>query len=136
VSRLKKTAALAAMLLAPTAVVVATPTAALAAAQCTKSVSYQGTWVPASAGGSINCQMGRGAESSAVLQLQHTINTCYPKSVRGDALDTDGNFGPNTQTALTKVQRHIGADDDGVYGPETQSKMKFIHTEAFPLRCL
>lgn len=81
--------------------------------------------VPSTAGGSTTCNMVRGDNSQAVLQLQATMNVCYGKS-----LAEDGDFGGNTYTALRQVQATIGTTVDGQYGPHTRDKMKFMQAES------
>ncbi len=96
-----------------------------AAPQCNSHVVYQEANVP-SAGGSVNCQMGQGAQSEAVLYLQYTLNYCY-----NAGLSQDGEFGPRTRAALIEAQRQAGAARDGVYGPETRSKI--LHRAIGPI---
>ena len=99
---------------------------ATAAPQCTSYAVYHGANVPSvGRGGSVNCQMGQGAQSEAVLYLQYTLNYCY-----GAGLSQDGDFGPRTKAALIAAQRQAGAAPDGVYGPETRSKI--MHRGAPP----
>jgi len=91
----------------------------VAAAWCDGYTSCAGAWVPAHMSPlTVNCEMARGAHSSAVGQLQFSLNRCYGK---GLALDND--FGAATERALREVQRAVGAGVDGRYGPETRSKM-------------
>jgi peptidoglycan hydrolase-like protein with peptidoglycan-binding domain len=92
---------------------------------CRTSI-WQGTsqrtiLVPAAAGW--RCYMGRGANSTAVAALQRSMNTCYA-TVIGAKLRVDGAFGPRTQTALLRVQRHLHIRRDGVYGPQTALAMR------------
>jgi peptidoglycan hydrolase-like protein with peptidoglycan-binding domain len=108
---------------------------ALAAPVCTESRAVRGLWVPSTSSGNLDCVMGRGANSQAVAQLQATINECYLEPRREPLLGVDGDFGGRTETALKRVQGWIGTDRDGVYGKNTRNRMKFIDTEAFPLRC-
>lgn len=115
------------------------PSVASATPVCTKSIAYQGRiWVMASSANSIDCHTQRGNVSNAVVQLQHTMNTCYETQLRNAGvfpLAVDGNFGGNTEKAMKAVQGSIGTSADGVYGPNTRNAMRFIHIEAFPLRC-
>jgi peptidoglycan hydrolase-like protein with peptidoglycan-binding domain len=98
-----------------------------AAPQCTSYAVYHGANVPSvGRGGSVNCQMGQGAQSEAVLYLQYTLNYCY-----NAGLSQDGDFGPRTRAALVSAQRSAGAAADGVYGPETRSKI--MHRGAPPI---
>ncbi|KAJ1328191.1 peptidoglycan-binding protein [Microdochium nivale] len=71
--------------------------------------------------GSVECEMGRGSNSNAVLTLQITLNSkCY-----GYGLEEDGDFGRNTEAALIKAQNKHDAAADGIYGPETRKKMRW-----------
>lgn len=100
-------------------------TSAAAAPTCNSATVYQNALVPSvAATGSVNCVMGQGANSHAVLRLQWNLNTCH-----GKRLAEDGQFGPRTRQALIEVQRSVGARADGVYGPETRSKMLHMIVE-------
>lgn len=123
-------------------VIGAVPSVASATPVCTDSTAYNGPhgqiWVPVSSAGSVDCHTQRGNVSDAVVQLQHTMNTCYETQLRNAGvfpLDVDGNFGGNTERGMKAVQRAIGTSDDGIYGPNTRNAMRFIETEAFPLQC-
>ncbi|HVQ90780.1 MAG TPA: peptidoglycan-binding domain-containing protein [Mycobacteriales bacterium] len=112
---IRKAALLAAAALAlPISLIQAGPASAVP--QCTIDLVWQNAYVPGEDSGSFspNCQMGQGAVSNAVRELQFTLNQCYQKN-----LATDGNFGPATRSALISVQRAAGASADGVYGPQT-----------------
>jgi hypothetical protein len=86
--------------------------------QCTTFAVYHGANVPSTSSGSVTCQMGQGAQSTAVLYLQYTLNYCY-----NAGLSQDGEFGPKTKAALIRAQAAAHAGQDGVYGPETRSKI-------------
>lgn len=83
--------------------------------------------------GTVECEMGRGANSKAVLTLQIALNSkCY-----GYGLKEDGDFGRNTEAALIKAQGRHKAAADGVYGPETRKKMQWnAYNERFVISCL
>jgi hypothetical protein len=97
--------------------------------------------------GSLDCRLARGdstgtdVATSAVFWLQRTLNECY-----GAGLLADGNFGPQTRTAVEAVQRKLGIAQDGVYGPNTRDNMVFytermmahgaLRTDCIPLHRL
>ncbi|HVQ94601.1 MAG TPA: peptidoglycan-binding domain-containing protein [Mycobacteriales bacterium] len=119
---IRKAALLAAAALAvPLGLIPAGP--ASAAPQCTIDLVWQNAFTPGEDSGSFspNCQMGRGAHSNAVGELQSALNTCHHKNI---AVDND--FGPATQSALISVQRALGISADGVYGPQTARAMSHV----------
>jgi peptidoglycan hydrolase-like protein with peptidoglycan-binding domain len=67
--------------------------------------------------------MGLHAHSSAVGQLQTTMNVCY-----GEHLTVDDDFGSLTEAALVRTQKKAGTQADGVYGPNTRKAM--LHQSA------
>lgn len=95
---------------------------------CSWHTLHEEAYVPSvsTTNGSVNCVMGQGAQSTAVFQLQVSLNYCY-----GNNLGQDGIFGPLTRAALINAQRQAGAVADGVYGPETRSKM--LHRAIGPI---
>jgi hypothetical protein len=76
--------------------------------------------------GSVDCVMGQGAQSTAVLYLQYTLNYCY-----FEHLQQDGQFGPLTRDALIRAQRKAGTYPDGVYGPLTRKAI--LHRAIGPI---
>jgi peptidoglycan hydrolase-like protein with peptidoglycan-binding domain len=106
-------------------IVPAVPAAALPT--CNSHIVHDEANVPSVAStGSVDCVMGQGAHSDAVLYLQFSLNYCY-----GAGLVQDGDFGPRTKAALIEAQRQSGAARDGVYGPETRRKM--LHRAIGPI---
>ncbi|WP_199551690.1 peptidoglycan-binding domain-containing protein [Streptomyces sp. N35] len=102
----------------------ATPASAAYAGYCnnqaSKAMSGAGNLVarlPAY-NGNINCQMYKGANSSAVKALQTTLNKCY-----GRSLTEDGVFGDNTRTALIYAQGQEKIGTDGGYGEQTRTNI-------------
>ena len=113
------------------AVLVATPASADATimATCSRTVlvngdSYGENGVPIPSAGSTAsstaCGMAQGAHSSAVAQLQRSLNTCY-----GERLVVDSDFGPATKAALARAQRREGIKADGIYGTQTRNNLEF-----------
>ncbi|MFV2088877.1 peptidoglycan-binding domain-containing protein [Micromonospora sp. LOL_021] len=64
--------------------------------------------------------MAQGAYSSAVRQLQLSLNHCY-----GESLVVDSDFGPATAAALRRAQAIEGITVDGIYGPQTRNAIRF-----------
>lgn len=60
---------------------------------------------------------GRGSESGQVSQLQELLNS------RGQQLEVDGQFGPQTAEAVRAVQAELGVTVDGIVGPETMAAL-------------
>ena len=103
--------------------------ASAATPTCTKTVTYQGAYLPAASNGSVTCLLSRGANSDAVRQLQDSMNDCY--AARLETTDRalwpivqDGDFGGNTEKALRLVQAYVRTTVDGKYGPQTRVKME------------
>jgi hypothetical protein len=99
--------------------------AAAATPQCTTAQiqippSHGGIEVPSDWNGNTRCWMARGNYSDGVRAMQHALRVCY-----GQGIAEDSDYGPRTESALSRVQGMIGAAQDGGYGPETASKMKF-----------
>ncbi|MDR2973217.1 MAG: peptidoglycan-binding protein [Propionibacteriaceae bacterium] len=65
------------------------------------------------------CQMSQGSVSRGVEALQAGLscNSVSPGAV-------DGNWGPNTTTAVRAFQQLKGIAVDGVYGPQTHNAMR------------
>lgn len=68
------------------------------------------------------CIMGRGAQSSAVKEVQRAVNICgaIPKQIQ-----EDGEYGPKTQAAVRYVQKGLKVSVDGVWGPKTGAAMSW-----------
>ncbi|MEN3361576.1 MAG: hypothetical protein V7637_5558 [Mycobacteriales bacterium] len=116
---IRKAALLAAAALAvPLGLIPAGPASAVPT--CVIDLDWQNAFVPGEDTGSFspNCEMGQGAVSNAVAELQSTLNQCYHKS-----LSVDRNFGPLTRSTLIAVQRSLGISADGIYGPQTARAM-------------
>ena len=63
---------------------------------------------------SVNNQvLKRGASGDSVKELQNLLNQ------NGATLAVDGNFGPDTQSAVVNYQRSNGLTVDGMVGNET-----------------
>ncbi|MGW3513127.1 peptidoglycan-binding domain-containing protein [Streptomyces sp. NPDC000994] len=106
--------------IAATAVVVPAGTAS-AAPHCAKGLVTYNIYMPVASDNSLNCTMGRGSYSNAVLALQFNLNLCY-----GAGLAEDKDFGPATEAALKAVQRKEKVAVDGVYGPNTRNAMLWV----------
>lgn len=108
-------------------VMAVTAAPASAAPTCNSIAVYAGIMYVPGVNGSVNssCVMGIGANSGGVVILQTALRLCF-----GQSLSLDGDFGPQTRTALRNVQRSIGVADDGVYGPTTFGRM--ARTRGFP----
>ena len=63
----------------------------------------------------------RGDVSGAVLSVQ--VLLIYKWAVSCGPDGADGDFGPNTETAVKAFQRHYGLEADGVVGPLTWRKL-------------
>jgi murein L,D-transpeptidase YcbB/YkuD len=78
-----------------------------------------------------NCLLTRGDRSDAVRQLQNDMNICYHQQMwdllRKD-VGVDGDFGPETERALRRVQQLSGTAADGEYGPNTRRAMMHQRT--------
>jgi peptidoglycan hydrolase-like protein with peptidoglycan-binding domain len=81
-------------------------------------------WVPTTAGGDGNCQLGVGNQGNAVGKLQLAIHDCYP-DLRGVMGPIDRIYGGDTRDAVIEVQRRSRVDDDGYYGPQTKNAMRW-----------
>ncbi|WP_338316082.1 peptidoglycan-binding domain-containing protein, partial [Streptomyces bohaiensis] len=68
-----------------------------------------------------------GMAGQSVRQIQCLLNHNY-----GNQLDTDGIFGPRTDTAVRAVQRCSGIDVDGHVGPETWRYLDAPRRECTP----
>ena len=62
----------------------------------------------------------RGSRGTQVKRLQMFLNWY------GNNLETDGIFGPATQTAVYQFQKENGLDVDGIVGPRTRKAMKEV----------
>jgi len=76
-------------------------------------------WAPQSSSGTVKCGMKSGDNNKAVWALQDAIVHCYSINI-----GVDGDFGPQTVSALKTVQTRIGASADGEYGPQTAGLIK------------
>jgi hypothetical protein len=81
-------------------------------------------WVPTTADGNGNCQLGVGNQGNAVGKLQLAIHDCYP-DLRGVMGPVDKIYGNGTRNAVAEVQRRSGVADDGYYGPQTKNAMRW-----------
>lgn len=122
-------------------VLVTTGGPALAAPTCTRTTTvqiyyglgYRSVTMPSTGttAASTTCEMGYGAQSSAVSALQRTLNKCY-----GAGLGTpDGIFGTNTRAALRNAQIEAGLTGsgvDGVYGPVTRDRIAHFYADTYP----
>jgi peptidoglycan hydrolase-like protein with peptidoglycan-binding domain len=79
-------------------------------------------WVPTTAAGDGNCQLGVGNQGNAVGKLQLAIHDCYPH-LRGVMGPIDKKYGPDTRDAVIFVQAIEGVKQDGIYGPKTKNAM-------------
>jgi len=93
--------------------IAATPT-------CDAVASFHGAWVPYYDGtpSTVDCNMVRGYNSPAVLQLQRTLSLCYH-----EPLAENGDFDAATETALRRTQRKAGETPNGQYGRATRKVM-------------
>jgi peptidoglycan hydrolase-like protein with peptidoglycan-binding domain len=64
-------------------------------------------------------QVGEGDED-AVAVLQNALARCH-----GEAVDIDGQYGPQTAGAVMAVQSQAGVARDGEYGPATLDVMRW-----------
>jgi peptidoglycan hydrolase-like protein with peptidoglycan-binding domain len=78
-----------------------------------------------------NCLLTRGDRGDAVRQLQNTMSICYHQQLWDllhKDLGVDGDFGPETERALRRVQQLSGTAADGEYGPNTRRAMDHQRT--------
>jgi peptidoglycan hydrolase-like protein with peptidoglycan-binding domain len=141
-------AALAALLTVTIAPMLAQP--ASATSSCTStSVIKQGSLtftIPTIGAGTKNtdCQLLNGNVSSAVHQLQVTLNLCYWNgSTHKNAvhtfrtkLDPDSHFGNLTESALKSAQTFEGIPHDGIYGPQTRMHLHFFAEDGLQGKCV
>ena len=70
------------------------------------------------------CAMGAGqGDDRAVAVLQNALAQC-----NGQAIEVDGEYGPQTARAVAAVQRQMGVAEDGKYGPVTLQVMRWPAT--------
>ncbi|HEX8629962.1 MAG TPA: peptidoglycan-binding domain-containing protein [Catenuloplanes sp.] len=128
------------------AVLTTTPQSASAAPTCTRTATVTAVQdagdlhpfrinVPSTGttAASTSCDMGVGAQSSAVRALQLTLNKCYD----ADLGQPDGIFGTRTRAALRDAQRIAGMSTnqrDGVYGPLTRNRIRHYNGEGYPCK--
>ncbi|MEV6487233.1 M15 family metallopeptidase [Actinoplanes sp. NPDC051633] len=62
--------------------------------------------------------MRRGDQGQDVLEVQYLLGR------HGLAVDTDGNFGPETETAVEDFQAQQGLEVDGIVGPDTMAALR------------
>jgi peptidoglycan hydrolase-like protein with peptidoglycan-binding domain len=113
-----------------------------AVATCTSAVTIFGdssgdthAVVPGVSGGAVwnpgECQLSQGNSGAGVKAMQRGLNACY-----GAGLTVDGQFGPNTRSALIAVQKRIGVSADGIFGPQTRGTMYWMaFNDDRPLGC-
>lgn len=79
------------------------------------------------------CEMGTGeGDDQAVAVLQNALAQC-----NGQAIEVDGEYGPQTAGAVAAVQRQAGVAEDGKYGPATLQAMQWPATgTAGPADCI
>lgn len=68
-----------------------------------------------------HCILRRGNNTLGVFKVQDAINKCYPQFSAG--VGFDGNYGSNTERAVSQIQFVEGVTVDGVYGPDTKTAM-------------
>jgi peptidoglycan hydrolase-like protein with peptidoglycan-binding domain len=69
---------------------------------------------------SIECQVDGGSDAEAVVVLQEALVRC-----NGQAIRVDGDFGPETSSAVMNVQQQHGLVADGTYGAATLGVMQW-----------
>ncbi|MBD0691553.1 peptidoglycan-binding domain-containing protein [Streptomyces sp. CBMA123] len=67
--------------------------------------------------------LGYNSSGDAVKQLQCELNHITYSPNASARLDTDGYWGPATDSAVWKFQRCTGLQQDGVVGPQTWAKL-------------
>jgi hypothetical protein len=77
--------------------------------------------------GRIDCMLWQGHANDAVTVLQRALRYCHGRNI-----SIDGEYGPQTRSAVLWFQQHIndvtggGAlIEDGIYGPETKNWMSY-----------
>ena len=82
--------------------------------------------IPATSGGVVVCQLSRATAHgytsyTATMKIQLALSEC-----QGYSLNTDGLFGPATESALKSFQSNHGLTADGIYGPQTAKKLSWM----------
>lgn len=102
------------MVVLTVAAVLVAPGAASAASPAACNTTATSSW-------SNNCTVNPGNISNMVVAIQAIVSG----ACGGSGLTIDGNFGSNTEHAVTCFQnRHGLAPGDGIVGPETWSKLQ------------
>lgn len=96
--------------------------AAAAVPYCVLGLVYQDAFVPGSRDLDPDCIMAQGAQGNHVSTLQQAMKSCNLK----ESIAVDGIFGPQTRSALIRLQRNRGITADGVYGPQTRRAIQFV----------
>jgi peptidoglycan hydrolase-like protein with peptidoglycan-binding domain len=70
----------------------------------------------------------RGSKGEQVKFLQDMLNQADRKQNFGNPppLKVDGDFGPQTETAVKNFQKYYGLVIDGVVGPKTWAKLQAV----------
>ncbi|MFE1905718.1 peptidoglycan-binding domain-containing protein [Streptomyces gardneri] len=113
------------------------PAAGAADGPCTNSKKVQAggydVWVPATAGGSINCVLRQGDPyPSAIGSLQTALRFCNGHN----SLSSDGHYGPLTASAVRLTQEFARIPVDGVYGPQTRAAMFWVVNDSSRTLCV
>ena len=83
-------------------------------------------------GSSVECVISEGSgDDDAVQALQEALVTC-----NGQAVDVDGEYGPQTSEAVARVQEQNGLAVDGVYDSRTRDAMRWPVTTPTGTTCV
>jgi len=98
---------------------------AVAATSGTVTIEIPGDDEILSSSTDLDCVVDESSADEAVTVLQDALVRCH-----GQWVTVDGEYGPQTTTAVANVQREHGLTADGVYGPATLRVMQWPQADA------
>jgi peptidoglycan hydrolase-like protein with peptidoglycan-binding domain len=73
--------------------------------------------------GDDNCNLEYGDDNTGVSRLQIALNDCNYFAFDASSVAVDGDYGPDTRTAVEQTQEYWGVTADGEFGPNTAKAM-------------